>query len=238
MTGRRYENAGQRRDRGRLAEAASAGRSTSRAAGSTPATSSSSRTRPPTPSRCCSRPQRALGAAAPADARAEARFGLRWLDKAWDQRSGRARTPGRDRLGQPGRHVQRRPRPLAPARGGRRAHGHGEPLPAPPPGVPRQRPGSTVPPNLAGRVAAAFALGGAARRARATPRGRARELGDGRGDLRRRARRADVQPKRRRHRAPARLLPRVVLARRPGARRRPSWRSPARRSATRARPAG
>ena len=59
---------------------ASIATSTSRAAGSTPVTSSSSPTRRRTASGCCIAAQRELGAAAPADLGAEARFGQDWLD--------------------------------------------------------------------------------------------------------------------------------------------------------------
>ena len=47
---------------------------------------------------------------------AEARYGLRWLDEDVGRPAPHALHPGRDRLGQPGRHVPRRPRPLAAAR--------------------------------------------------------------------------------------------------------------------------
>jgi Glycosyl hydrolase family 9/Cellulase N-terminal ig-like domain len=102
--------------------------------------------------------ERELGAAAPPTLDPEARFGLAWLDKAWDERSrtlmlqvgigsGNAqgtflgdhdvwRLPERDDglLGDENRYLRRRPAFRANA------------------------PGQTVPPNLAGRVAAAFAL--------------------------------------------------------------------------------
>jgi hypothetical protein len=102
--------------------------------------------------------ERELGSAAPATLDPEARFGLRWLDKAWDERSrtlmlqvgigsGNAkgtfagdhdvwRLPERDDAlkGSHNRYLRRRP--------AFRANAPGEP----------------IPPNLAGRVSAAFAL--------------------------------------------------------------------------------
>jgi hypothetical protein len=102
--------------------------------------------------------ERELGAAAPATLDPEARFGLRWLDKAWDERtrtlllqvgigSGNTkgtfsgdhdvwRLPERDDglKGAANRYLRRRPAFRANA------------------------PGRPVPPNLAGRVSAAFAL--------------------------------------------------------------------------------
>ena len=102
--------------------------------------------------------RRALGAGAPASLAAETRFGLDWLDKAWDDRRGVMliqvgigsgnkagtfwgdhdlwRLPERDdRLtGAPSRYLRNRPAFRANA------------------------PGQPVPPNLAGRVAAAYAL--------------------------------------------------------------------------------
>jgi hypothetical protein len=102
--------------------------------------------------------ERELGPAAPAGLDPEARFGLRWLDKAWDERSRTLmlqvgigsgnregtfegdhdvwRLPERDDglTGARNRYLRRRP--------AFRANAPGEP----------------VPPNLAGRVSAAFAL--------------------------------------------------------------------------------
>ncbi len=63
---------------------------------------------------------RLLGDRTPPELLAEARHGLRWLSKMWRGEAPRPADPGRHRLGQPGRHLPRRPRPVAAARGRRR----------------------------------------------------------------------------------------------------------------------
>ena len=94
--------------------------------------------------------------AAPAALAPEARFGL----IGWPRRGTRdtgARPPGRHRVGRPsgtyiGDHDLWRLPEVDDALPGR------EPLPRAPPRLPRQRAGAPVPPNLAGRFAAAFGL--------------------------------------------------------------------------------
>ena len=122
---------------------ASTATSTSRAAGSTPATSSSSPTRRRTRRPDVSR-QRELGDAAPADLTAEARFGLDWLRKAWDPRSGRCTS----RSGSAPATPQARSTATTTCGGCPRRDdtlaGRGEPVPALSAGVPGQRPGDTA----------------------------------------------------------------------------------------------
>ena len=207
---------------------------TSRAAGSTPATTSSSPTPPRTPTACCIVAERELGARRRPTSLPRRAFGQRLARAGLGPADRDALHPGRDRLGQPGRHLQRRPRPVAAARGAttrsdRRENRYLRTGPA----FRANDPGAPAPPNLAGRVAAAFALAaqvdaaprpGAGPRASSTP-------------ARRSSPRAKTNARhrgRRRHRAAPRVLPGVVLARRHGAGAPPSWRWPARRSTTRA----
>ena len=164
---------------------------------------------------------------------AEARFGQDWLERAWDPRTGTMYLQVGIGSGNTAGHVQRRPRPLAAARGGRHARRPREPVPALSPRVPRQRPGDTAaaePRRADGRGVRARGPGRRGRRSGARPAG-ARDRGidlppreDGQGDR-----------GRRRHGAAPRLLPGVVLARRPGVgrRRARAGRAGARRSARR-----
>ena len=136
--------------------------------------------------------------------------------------------------GNQARHVQRRPRPLAPAASATTAHGQAQPLPAQPArrSGPTRRarrcrrtsPAASRPPYaLAAQVDAARAPCAGSRRARQAAAVFAA------------AKTAGVRRGRRRHGAPARLLSRVVLARRHGAR---GGRARAGRAGARRRPHG
>ena len=112
--------------------------------------------------------------------------GSHWLDKAW-QDDGEHAPPGRHRLRQQGRHVQRRPRPVAAAGEGRRAHGRAPTATcATAPSFRANAPGDAAPAQprrpRRGRVRARRA---ARRRDAARPRARA-ELATAARDLRRR----------------------------------------------------
>ena len=161
--------------------------------------------------------ERALGGSSPATLDPEARFGLRWLAKAWDPRAGvlalqvgigSGNTAGTfngdhdvwrlpqldDALtGPANRYLTRRPAFRA------------------------NDPGTPLPPNLAGRVTAAFALAAQVDAGRNLPRAR-RELDVAAaifGAARDRQRPGSGCG----HRAAARVLSREFLARRSGARR-------------------
>ena len=154
----------------------------SRAGGWTPATSSSSRTRPPTPTRCCSRPSARWARRPRATLDPEARFGLRWLRKAWDPAHRRARPPGRAsaRATRPARSTAITTSGACPQRDDALTGAANRYLTRRP-AFRANDPGTPLPPNLAGRVSAAFALAAqidaaaqpAARpaRARRSPRG-------------------------------------------------------------------
>ena len=88
---------------------------------------------------------RELGAAAPPALAAEARFGQDWLERAWDPATGTMYLQVGIGSGNTRRHVQRRPRPVAPPRGGRHARRPREPLPPVAAGLPRQRPRQAAP---------------------------------------------------------------------------------------------
>ena len=128
---------------------------TSPAAGSTPATSSSSPTPRRTPTACWPRNARSDRRRQRPSARGPLR--PRLAGEGLGPPTGVAALPGRHRVGQPGRDLHRRPRPVAAAEVDDALPAAG-PLPAPSAGLPGQRAGTPLPPNLAGRVAAAFAL--------------------------------------------------------------------------------
>ena len=83
--------------------------------------------------------QRELGAAAPDDALPGGAVRARLAGQGLAPRHERARPPGRHRVGRPAGHLSGRPRPVAPAGGGRRADRRGQPLSRPPARVPGQR---------------------------------------------------------------------------------------------------
>ncbi len=149
----------------------------------------------------------------------EARFGLAFLRKAWNPRTGvlalqvgigsgnKAGTFSGDhdvwRLPAARRRAHRR-RATATSRGV-------------PPSAPTIR-ARRLPPNLAGRVSAAFALAAQIDASRQPGAGRAASSTLAAQHLRRRPH-GQRQARRRRHGAPPRLLSRELVARRPGARR-------------------
>ena len=120
--------------------------------------------------------QRELGAAAPDDARCpEARFGLDWLAKAWHPDTGVHGPPGGHRV---------RATARAPTSGDHDMWrlpevddgltGDANRYLAHRPAFAANAPGAPVPPNLAGRIAAAFAPGGAGDRSHRSRHGRRR----------------------------------------------------------------
>ena len=103
--------------------------------------------------------QRALGAAAPGSLTREARHGELWLRRMWHEQSAHALPAGGDRHRQPGRHLLRRPRPVAAPAGRRPQHPHRDRYAtAHRPVFRAAAPGHLISPNLVGRVSAAFAL--------------------------------------------------------------------------------
>ena len=144
-------------------------------------------------------------------------YGLHWLTKMWDAEHQHALPPGRHRLGQPRRHVPRRPRPVAASAGRRPRPGHADRFVSHRPVFAAAPAGHPISPNLVGRVVGGVRARRPGRR-RAPPGARRRELRQARSLYARAATAAPAAPAG--DRAPPRLLPRVDLARRHGARRR------------------
>ena len=177
--------------------------------------------------------RRELGAAAPPQLEPEARFGLAWLDKAWQDDGTMLLQVGIGSGNKAGtfngdHDVWRLPQKDDGLKGARNRYLRNRPV------FRANAPGEPVPPNLAGRVSAAFAL--AAQLDAATQPDRARAELATAAQIYGAAKTSDVRG--RRHRAPARVLPRVLVARRPRARRRGAGARRPARSATRARATG
>ena len=132
--------------------------------------------------------QRALGAGAPASARARDPLRAR-LAAARRGTSGAESCTSRSGIGSGNQdgHVQRRPRPLAAAARRTTSYGRGRTATCATDrrSAPTRR-ATPVPPNLAGRRRRRVRARGAGRRARRSPARARAELAHGRGDLRRR----------------------------------------------------